>query len=102
MTCEDGKYRTTLTKLKSALRRAPVLQDVNLYRYRLDTSATGRLVLLDEDWREGVRLAGADDFIRRLPDGYHTMLARQRQRPLSQGQRYPLLAQQSQIHQSRF
>jgi ATP-binding cassette subfamily B protein len=35
----------------------------------------GRLDATDDECREAARLAGADDFIRRLPQGYDTLLS---------------------------
>lgn len=90
---EDGKIRydgININKIrKSALRRALgiVLQDVNLFTGTvLDNIRYGRLDATDEDCVKAAKLAGADDFIRRLPDGYHTML-KDNGSALSQGQR---------------
>ena len=81
---------STLTKIrKSALRRALgiVLQDVNLFTGTvLDNIRYGRLDATDEDCVKAAKLAGADDFIKRLPEGYHTML-KDNGSALSQGQR---------------
>ena len=41
----------------------------------LDNIRYGRLDATDEECREAARLVGADDFILRLADGYHTMLS---------------------------
>jgi ATP-binding cassette subfamily B protein len=46
----------------------------------------GRLDATDEEMREAARLARADEFIERLPDGYDTVLAEAGSN-LSQGQR---------------
>ena len=90
---EDGKIRydgININKIKkSSLRRALgiVLQDVNLFTGTvLDNIRYGRLDATDEDCVKAAKLAGADDFIRRLPDGYHTML-KDNGSALSQGQR---------------
>ena len=90
---EDGKIRydgININKIKkSSLRRAlgVVLQDVNLFTGTvMDNIRYGRLNATDEDCVRAAKLAGADDFIRRLPDGYHTML-KDNGSALSQGQR---------------
>ena len=46
----------------------------------------GRLDATDDECRTAAKLAGADDFITRLPDGYNTMLTNNGAN-LSQGQR---------------
>ena len=46
----------------------------------------GRLDATDEECKDAAKLAGADDFINRLPDGYDTMLTGNGAN-LSQGQR---------------
>lgn len=90
---EDGKIRydgININKIKkSSLRRAlgVVLQDVNLFTGTvMDNIRYGRLNATDEDCVRAAKLAGADDFIRRLPNGYHTML-KNNGSALSQGQR---------------
>ena len=90
---EDGKIRydgININKIKkSSLRRAlgVVLQDVNLFTGTvMDNFRYGRLNATDEDCVRAAKLAGADDFIRRLPNGYHTML-KDNGSALSQGQR---------------
>ena len=90
---EDGKIRydgININKIKkSSLRRAlgVVLQDVNLFTGTvLDNIRYGRLDATDEDCVKAAKLAGADDFIKRLPNGYHTML-KDNGSALSQGQR---------------
>ncbi len=90
---EDGKIRydgININKIKkSSLRRAlgVVLQDVNLFTGTvMDNIRYGRLNATDEDCVRAAKLAGADDFIRRLPNGYHTML-KDNGSTLSQGQR---------------
>ena len=62
---------------KSALRRSMsiVLQETHLFTATvLDNIRYGRLDATDEECREAARLVGADDFIRRLANGYHTLL----------------------------
>ena len=89
----DGKIRydgININKIKkSDLRRSLgiVLQDTNLFTGTvMDNIRYGRLDASDEDCREAARLAGADDFISRLPEGYDTMLTNNGAN-LSQGQR---------------
>ena len=89
----DGKIRydgININKIKkSDLRRSLgiVLQDTNLFTGTvMDNIRYGRLDASDEDCREAARLAGADDFISRLPEGYDTMLTNTGAN-LSQGQR---------------
>ncbi len=89
----DGKIRydgININKIKkSDLRRSLgiVLQDTNLFTGTvLDNIRYGRLDATDEDCFEAARLAGADDFIRRLPKGYNTELTGNGAN-LSQGQR---------------
>ncbi len=74
---------------KSELRRSlgMVLQDTNLFTGTvMENIRYGKLDATDEECREAARLAGADDFITRLPEGYDTML-HQNGANLSQGQR---------------
>ena len=52
----------------------------------MDNIRYGRLDATDDECRAAARLAGADDFICRLPDGYDTMLT-DNGTNLSQGQR---------------
>lgn len=89
----DGKIRydgININKIrKSDLRRSLgiVLQDVNLFSGSvLDNIRYGRLDATDEECIEAAKLAGADDFITRLPGGYGTMLENNGAN-LSQGQR---------------
>ena len=64
-----------------------VLQDVNLFTGTvMDNIRYGRLDASDEECIEAARLANADDFITRLPDGYNTVLSGNGAQ-LSQGQR---------------
>ena len=74
---------------KDALRSsmAVVLQDTHLFTGTItDNIRFGKLDATDQDVENAARLAGADSFIRRLPDGYSTMITGDGQR-LSQGQR---------------
>ncbi len=89
----DGKIRydgININKIKKAdLRRSLgiVLQDTNLFTGTvMDNIRYGKLDATDEDCIAAAKLAGADDFIRRLPDGYDTMLTSNGAN-LSQGQR---------------
>ena len=53
-----------------------VLQETHLFTASvLDNIRYGRLDATDEECREAARLVGADDFILRLANGYHTMLS---------------------------
>ena len=61
-----------------ALRRSMsiVLQETHLFTATvLDNIRYGRLDATDEECREAARLVGADDFIRRLAQGYDTVLS---------------------------
>ncbi len=89
----DGKIRydgININKIKkSDLRRSLgiVLQETNLFSGTvMDNIRYGRLDATDEECIEAARLAGADDFISRLPQGYETELANNGSN-LSQGQR---------------
>ena len=89
----DGKIRydgININKIrKSDLRRAlgVVLQDVNLFTGTvLENIRYGKLDASDEECIAAAKLAGADDFITRLPEGYQTMLTGNGAN-LSQGQR---------------
>ena len=64
-----------------------VLQDTNLFTGTvMENIRYGNLEASDEACIEAAKLAGADDFITRLPDGYDTMLTGDGAN-LSQGQR---------------
>ena len=64
-----------------------VLQDTNLFTGTvMDNIRYGKLDATDEECIAAARLANADDFITRLPDGYNTMLTANGAN-LSQGQR---------------
>lgn len=89
----DGKIRydgINVNKIKkSDLRRSLglVLQDTNLFTGTvMDNIRYGWLEAGDDDCIAAAKLAGADDFISRLPEGYHTMLSNNGAN-LSQGQR---------------
>ena len=74
---------------KDDLRRsmAMVIQDAHLFTGTiLENIRYGRLDATDEEVKEAARLANADSFIRRLPDGYNTVLTGDGAN-LSQGQR---------------
>ena len=90
---DDGKIRydgININKIKKAdLRRSLgiVLQDTNLFTGTvMDNIRYGKLDATDEECIAAARLAHADDFITRLPDGYNTMLTANGAN-LSQGQR---------------
>ncbi len=90
---DDGKIRydgINVNKIKKAdLRRSLgiVLQDTYLFTGTvLDNIRYGKLDATDEECVEAAKLANADDFIRRLPNGYQTMLTGAGE-DLSQGQR---------------
>ena len=89
----DGKIRydgININKIKkSDLRRSLgiVLQDTNLFTGTvMDNIRYGRLDASDEECVAAAKLAGADDFITRLPQGYNTHLSGNGSN-LSQGQR---------------
>ncbi len=89
----DGKIRydgINVNKIKKKdLRRSLglVLQDTNLFTGTvMENIRYGKLDASDEECKEAAKLAGAADFIERLPDGYDTMLNNNGSN-LSQGQR---------------
>lgn len=89
----DGKIRydgININKIKkSDLRRSlgVVLQDTNLFTGTvLDNIRYGRLDATDEECIAASKLAGADDFVNKMADGYNTMLTNNGSN-LSQGQR---------------
>ncbi|MBQ3483189.1 MAG: ABC transporter ATP-binding protein [Clostridia bacterium] len=89
----DGKIRydgININKIKKDdLRRSLgiVLQETNLFTGSvMDNIRYGRLDATDEECIAAAKLAGADDFITRLPAGYETELANNGAN-LSQGQR---------------
>lgn len=89
----DGKIRydgININKIKkSDLRHSLgiVLQDTNLFTGTvMENIRYGKLEATDEECIAAAKLAGADDFIRRLPEGYQTWLSGNGAN-LSQGQR---------------
>ena len=89
----DGKIRydgININKIrKSDLRRSLgiVLQDTNLFTGSvMENIRYGKLDATDEECIAAAKLAGADDFITRLPEGYDTLLT-ENGANLSQGQR---------------
>ena len=89
----DGKIRydgINVNKIrKPDLRRSlgVVLQETNLFTGTvMDNIRYGKLDATDEECIHAAKLANADDFITRLPDGYDTMLTANGGN-LSQGQR---------------
>ena len=90
---QDGKIRydgINIHKIKkSDLRRSLgiVLQDTHLFTGTvMENIRYGRLDASDEECMAAAKLANADGFIQRLPDGYNTMLTGDGAN-LSQGQR---------------
>lgn len=90
---EDGKIRydgININKIKKAdLRRSlgVILQETNLFTGTvMDNIRYGKLDATEEECIAAAKLAGAHDFITRLPEGYHTPLT-ENGASLSQGQR---------------
>lgn len=90
---QDGKIRydgINITKIKKpALRKSlgMVLQDTHLFTGTvMENIRYGKLDASDQECISAAKLANADSFIRRLPDGYQTMLTGDGSN-LSQGQR---------------
>lgn len=90
---QDGKIRydgININKIKKAdLRRSLgiVLQDTHLFSMSVrENIRYGRLDATDEEVEAAAKLANADGFIRRLPQGYDTVLTGDGAN-LSQGQR---------------
>ena len=90
---DQGKIRydgININKIKKAdLRRSlgVVLQDTNLFTGSvMENIRYGKPDATDDEVYEAARIAGADDFVRRLPQGYNTMLSGNGE-SLSQGQR---------------
>lgn len=90
---QDGKIRydgINIEKIsKSDLRKSlgMVLQDTHLFTGTVaDNIRYGKLDATDEEVKAAAKLANADGFIRRLPEGYNTMLTGDGAN-LSQGQR---------------
>ncbi len=89
----DGKIRydgININKIRKPDLRSSlgvVLQDVNLFTGTvMDNIRYGKLTATDEECIAAAKLANADDFITRLPDGYQTVLKGDGS-GLSQGQR---------------
>lgn len=89
----DGKIRydgININKIRKAdLRRSLgiVLQDTNLFTGTvMENIRYGKLDATDEECMEAAKLAGAHDFITRLPGGYESHITGTGE-PLSQGQR---------------
>lgn len=90
---QDGKIRydgININKIKKAdLRRSLgiVLQDTHLFTSTvMENIRYGKLDATDEEVIAAAKLANADGFIKRLPEGYHTLLTGDGAN-LSQGQR---------------
>ena len=90
---QDGKIRydgINISKIKKPeLRRSMgiVLQDVHLFTGTvMENIRYGRLEATDEECIAAAKLANADEFISKLPDGYNTLLTGDGSN-LSQGQR---------------
>ena len=90
---EDGKIRydgININKIKKSDLRSSlgiVLQETNLFTGTvMDNIRYGKLDATDDECIEAAKLVGADGFIKRLPDGYNTMLTNNGTN-LSQGQR---------------
>ncbi|MGN0635178.1 MAG: ABC transporter ATP-binding protein, partial [Acutalibacteraceae bacterium] len=89
----DGKIRydgININKIKKSDLRSSlgiVLQETNLFTGTvMENIRYGKLDATDEECRAAAKLAGADDFILRLPQGYDTQLSNNGAN-LSQGQR---------------
>ncbi|MDD6061310.1 MAG: ABC transporter ATP-binding protein [Oscillospiraceae bacterium] len=89
----DGKIRydgININKIKKSDLRTSlgiVLQETNLFTGSvMENIRYGRLDATDDECRAAAKLAGADDFITRLPQGYDTPLSNNGAN-LSQGQR---------------
>jgi len=85
--CLDGVPITQLPRQSLRQAMAMVLQDTQLFSGSVrDNIRYGRLESSDAEVEEAARTAGADAFIRRLPQGYDTVLS-ENGGNLSQGQR---------------
>ena len=86
ITC-DGIDVKDIEKDSLRLSQGCVLQDTHLFTGTvMDNIRYGRLDATDEECVNAAKTANADGFIRRLPEGYHTMLTGDGAN-LSQGQR---------------
>jgi len=85
--CIDGKDIRQLKKTDLRRRLGVVLQDTFLFSDTvMENIRYGRLNATDEECIQAAKMADADHFIRRLPQGYQTILS-ERGSNLSQGQR---------------
>ena len=83
----DGHDIRSVTQDSLRRQLGIVLQDTFLFSDTvIENIRYGRLDATDEECVEAARLANADQFIQRLPEGYQTMLS-ERANNLSQGQR---------------
>jgi len=83
----DGADIRTWSKASLRKQLGVVLQQTFLFAESvLDNIRYGRLDASDDDVAAAAELAGADHFIRTLPEGYHTILS-ERGADLSEGQR---------------
>ncbi len=88
--CIDGKDIRQIQKDDLRQQLGLVLQDTFLFSATvMDNIRYGRLEATDEEVIDAARMADADLFIRKLPQGYQTMLS-ERASNLSQGQRQML------------
>ena len=72
----DGIPITDIRKESLRKGMSIVLQETHLFTGTvLDNIRYGKLDATDEECVKAARLVGADDFIRRLPNGYHTHLS---------------------------
>lgn len=86
----DGRDITSIPKPELRRMLGIVLQDSFLFADTvMENIRYGRLDASEEEVVQAARLAGADHFIRQLPQGYHTVLS-ERAGNLSQGQRQML------------
>jgi len=85
--CIDGRDIRQVQKANLRRQLGIVLQDTFLFSESvMENIRYGRLGATDEECIEAAKLANADQFIRRLPKGYDTLLS-ERASNLSQGQR---------------
>jgi ATP-binding cassette subfamily B multidrug efflux pump len=85
--CIDGRDVQDISRASLRTQMGIVLQDTFLFSGTImDNIRYGRLDASDEEVMEAAKLANADAFVSRLPDGYKTELSEQG-RNLSQGQR---------------
>jgi ATP-binding cassette subfamily B protein len=85
--CIDGRDIRQVQKANLRRQLGIVLQDTFLFSESvMENIRYGQLDATDEECIEAAKLANADQFIRRLPQGYNTPLS-ERASNLSQGQR---------------